>query len=281
VEWATTNCKAAEFLTDCIKEIGTIKDALKAFESCHHYLELEDLEQTGRVFLKRRKIRQTEDTSHIKEESLVDTFWRLDLSRKIVYLNKKDSDKLVSVLKYIQILNQENTAILFMLGVVQTGEGRFSDAINCFESGLKIQPNDSIALYELGNAYLASWQIPEAVLCYEKAICENNSLWYTFNNMGLIKYEIGEVAEAIRYWQTAISIEKKAAEPQLATAIALYSQGNYEQGLVLGEAAIKLDSRYKNLKFLKENLWGDTLLAHARKFLETPRIQSITINSLN
>jgi hypothetical protein len=42
----------------------------------------------------------------------------------------------------------------------------------------------------------------------------------------------------------------------------------------MGEAAIRLDSRYADLKFLKENLWGERLLAETKKFLEIPRIQA-------
>jgi hypothetical protein len=56
-------------------------------------------------------------------------------------------------------------------------------------------------------------------------------------------------------------------------AVALYAKGDREQGLSLGEAAIRLDSRYADVKFLQENLWGDRLLTETKKFLQTPRIQ--------
>jgi hypothetical protein len=42
----------------------------------------------------------------------------------------------------------------------------------------------------------------------------------------------------------------------------------------MGEAAIRLDNRYADLKFLQENLWGDRLLSDTKKFLEIPRIQA-------
>lgn len=42
----------------------------------------------------------------------------------------------------------------------------------------------------------------------------------------------------------------------------------------MGETAITLDSRYADLKFLKENLWGNRLMADAKLFLETPRMQA-------
>ncbi len=42
----------------------------------------------------------------------------------------------------------------------------------------------------------------------------------------------------------------------------------------MGEAALRIDQRYANLNFLKENLWGDRLLSDTKKFLELPRIQA-------
>jgi hypothetical protein len=41
----------------------------------------------------------------------------------------------------------------------------------------------------------------------------------------------------------------------------------------MGVSALRIDSRYGNLDFLKENLWGDRLLADTKKFLELPEIK--------
>jgi tetratricopeptide (TPR) repeat protein len=102
----------------------------------------------------------------------------------------------------------------------------------------------------------------------------DKNFWPAINNIGLIKYETGDADAAIRHWRSAVSVDAKAAEPLLATAVALYAKGDREQGIALGEAAIKLDSRYSDLKFLKENLWGERLLADTKKLLATPRIQA-------
>jgi hypothetical protein len=67
----------------------------------------------------------------------------------------------------------------------------------------------------------------------------------------------------------------------LALAVALYTKGDAsgelrlrQQGLTFGEAALRIDQRYANLDFLKENLWGQRLLSDTKKFLELPRIQA-------
>ena len=70
-----------------------------------------------------------------------------------------------------------------------------------------------------------------------------------------------------------MSIDKKAAEPLLALAVAFYNHGDKQKSLEMGVSALRIDSRYGNLDFLKENLWGDRLLADTKKFLELPEIK--------
>jgi hypothetical protein len=60
----------------------------------------------------------------------------------------------------------------------------------------------------------------------------------------------------------------------LALAVALYTKGDKEKGLSLGEAALKLDKRYATVTFLKDNLWGDRLIAATQNFLATPQIKA-------
>ena len=90
-----------------------------------------------------------------------------------------------------------------------------------------------------------------------------------------MKYEQGDIEGAIKHWQEAIAIDGEQAEPQLAVAVALYKQGNREEGLKLGESALTLDSRYADLEFLAENLWGDRLIADTKAFLSTPQIKAL------
>jgi tetratricopeptide (TPR) repeat protein len=93
--------------------------------------------------------------------------------------------------------------------------------------------------------------------------------------MGLVEYEKGNREAAIKKWQEVIAIDKEQAEPQLALAVALYKQGKTKEGLKMGEAALILDGRYGELKFLQENLWGDKLLQDTEAFLRTPTMQAV------
>ena len=94
-------------------------------------------------------------------------------------------------------------------------------------------------------------------------------------NIGLIKYEIGSIDEAIGQWQQAVKIDPNyAAEPQLALAVALYTKGEQEKALKIAETALKLGKQFGDLEYLKENLWGKHLLGDTQKLLSNPRIKA-------
>jgi tetratricopeptide (TPR) repeat protein len=85
---------------------------------------------------------------------------------------------------------------------------------------------------------------------------------------------MGDVDGAIKRWEQAIAIDDKAAESMLALAVALYGKGDQAKGLSMGEAALKLDKRYATVEYLKENLWGDRLIADTQKLLATPEMKA-------
>ncbi len=196
-----------------------------------------------------------------------------------LYLQADQVDPGINALKRAQTLDPRNAAILFALGTANFQKMNYQQSIDYIQSGLKLKPNVPGALFDLGNAYLMLKQNREAIASYEKAYAQDKDYWPAINNVALVKYEQGEIDEAIRLWRSSVKIDPKAAEPKLAAAVALYSKGDREQGLTLGEAAIRLDSRYGDLKFLKENLWGEKLLAATQKFLSVPRIQATIIQA--
>lgn len=198
-----------------------------------------------------------------------------------LYLQSKELDKAITSLQKAQSLNPKNGETYFALGSAYFQQEKYQSAVAQYQAGLKIKPNDPEGLFDLGNAYYMLGQLPQAIVEYKKSIANKQDFWPATNNIGLIFYEQGDINGAINQWQQAItkanSAKQPAAEPQLALAVALYTRGDKsdrQRGLAMGEAALKLDERYGNLDFLKENLWGNRLLSDTKKFLELPTIQA-------
>jgi len=91
--------------------------------------------------------------------------------------------------------------------------------------------------FDLGNAYYKLGWLPDAITQYNKAMIGNKDFWPAINNIGLIKYEQGDVEAALKQWQAALAIDKQAAEPQMAMAVALYTKGDRKQSLAMGDSA--------------------------------------------
>lgn len=196
-----------------------------------------------------------------------------------LYVQDKELEKGIEALQRAKSLAPKEAGVFFTLGSARFQKGEYNAAITELESGLKLKPNVPEALFDLGNSYYMLKQYPNAIAQYQKAVTQEKKFWPAINNIGLVKYEQGDVAGAIKEWQAAAAIDDQAAEPLLASAVALYTGGDQEKALSMGEAALRIDERYGDLKFLKENLWGDRLLSDTKKFLEVPRIQAMIARS--
>lgn len=192
-----------------------------------------------------------------------------------LYLQMKQYNESITALQKAQSLAPQNSSILFAMGSAHFQQGNYNKAIESLQAGLQLKPNDPQGLFDLGNTYYKIGKLPDALTIYNKAVLQPNwEKWPAINNIGLIKYEQGQLDEALKQWRAAASIDKQAAEPLLAMAVALYTKGDRAQGLKIGQAAVKIDGRYGDLEFLKQNLWGDRLLGDTKKFLATPQMQT-------
>lgn len=190
-----------------------------------------------------------------------------------LYLTQDKLDDGIQALEKSAALDGKNPGVQFSLGAAYFRQENYTKAEKALKAGLKLKPDVSEALFDLGNTYYRLGEFKRAITQYKKAVNQNEKFWPAVNNIGLVQYEIGKVKDAIRSWEAAIEINAEESEPQLALAAALYAQGDTQQGLTLAEQALKLDSRYSEIKFLRENLWGDRLIADTEEVLATPVIQ--------
>jgi len=58
-------------------------------------------------------------------------------------------------------------------------------------------------------AYYKLGRLPDAITQYNKAMIGNKDFWPAINNIGLIKYEQGDVEAALKQWQAALAIDKQ------------------------------------------------------------------------
>jgi len=64
-------------------------------------------------------------------------------------------------------------------------------------------------VFDLGNAYYKLGRLPDAITQYNKAMIGNKDFWPAINNIGLIKYEQGDVEAALKHKQRSRSTSRQ------------------------------------------------------------------------
>ena len=185
-------------------------------------------------------------------------------------------EQAVLALTQAQAIDPENPAILFELGSAYLRQQKYAEAVMSLEEGLEISPGVFGALFDLGNAYYQLKQYDEAIARYEQAVEVKEDLWFAVNNIGLVLYEQKDVKGAIEYWERSVEMtDRGEAEPLLALAVARFHRGDRDDALTQGTRALIIDDAYGDLEFLRENLWGERLLADTAEFFDQPQIRSL------
>jgi tetratricopeptide (TPR) repeat protein len=197
-----------------------------------------------------------------------------------LYLQMQDFEQALDSVLKARALDEEDPAALFELGSIYLRLGESEKAAESLEQGLEFAPGVPGALFDLGNAYFLLGRYDDAIDRYEQSAEIDETFWPSINNIGLVLYEQGDIDDAVEQWEIAVDItEEQEAEPLLAIAVALYVEGDESEALDVGRMALEMDTRYADLDFLKENLWGDRLLADTEEFLNLPTIQDVLLQS--
>ena len=125
-DWETANTKAAEFWTESVKEVNTVKDALTAFEAYHHYNDIEDYEGIGNILFqyKRKSISEWEHITRCGI-NLFDDCRRLGLLSKLQIIRKVENP-----------ITNKNAYFYFAFACLDWYDGKIKLAIDKFETGL-------------------------------------------------------------------------------------------------------------------------------------------------
>ncbi len=193
-----------------------------------------------------------------------------------LYLQVGDSAAAVTALESAKIISDDDPTIWFTLGSAYFSEAKYLQSANALEKGLNLEPGNSAAHFDLGNAYYKLNRYQEAIEEYEEAINFNDQFWPAINNIGLVFYEMGDLESAIDYWEQSLNVSEEEPEPTLAIAVARYAANmNRPAAIASATAALERDSRYADLAFLEENLWGNRLLSATEAMFGNPGLQEV------
>jgi tetratricopeptide (TPR) repeat protein len=160
--------------------------------------------------------------------------------------NHKNNDLEVAQNFYNQTLkiDPNHTDALINLGVILRSLGKHQEAIICYEKVIKINPNYAEAHNNLGTIFNGLKQFNEAITCYEKAIEINPNYADALNNLGVSYTELSKHQEAIHYFEKVIKINPNYLNAYFNLANIFIELSDYKKAINYFEKTIKIDPNH-------------------------------------
>ena len=135
---------------------------------------------------------------------------------------------------------------IFSLAVKNHQEGKTDIALKLYNQVLKIQPNHSQSLNNLGVIFQNQMNHEKAKDCVEKAIAIKPDYADAHNNLGIIFEKLGENQKAKECYEKAIEIKPDYANAHNNLGIIFKELKDYQKAKECYEKAIELNPNYAN-----------------------------------
>lgn len=219
-----------------------------------------DLYTQGRGYLQRYEVSQNVDTAialfkqalekdhryALAEAALGEAYWRK-------YEQTKDGKWAEEAHKSANAaiqLNDKMAQVYVTLAIIDTGTGRYDEAVQVLQKALQLDPNNADAYREMAKAYEKQGKNKEAESTYANSIALRPGYWGTYNDFGGFYYRLGRYPEANKEFQIVVDLAPDNARGYSNLGVIAATQKNYDEAAKMFEksAAIKPSaSVYSNL----------------------------------
>ena len=151
--------------------------------------------------------------------------------------------------KYKKLLNflHNNIDLLTNLGTIALQKGKLEEGVKIINRSLLINPNQSTAHNNCGNALKELKRFDEALASYDRAIKLKLNNAEVYSNRGLTLQELKKTDEALASYDRAISLKPDYADAYFNRGITLHKLNRLDKALASYDRAIELKS---NIDFL-------------------------------
>ncbi len=154
-------------------------------------------------------------------------------------------------------------------GAALEGLGKWEDAIADYNHVLELDPKDAMAYNNRGNAEAGLGKWDKAIEDYKKSADMAPTFAFARANYAIALYETGEKDEAIHQMKNILRKYPKFADVRAAITAALWAKGEQGEAESNWVAAIGLDSRYKDISWVKNiRRWSPSMVSALDKFLK-------------
>jgi eukaryotic-like serine/threonine-protein kinase len=147
-------------------------------------------------------------------------------------------------------LNPKLAATHLCLGIVESGTGRYSEALGEFRKVLETQPANTFAYQGLANAQYHLKRVAEAEATYKLAISVRPNYWAPYNWLGVLYFETGDNKKAAKMFRKVTELAPENHQGYYNLGAADYVLGNWagaEEMFKKSIAILPSASAYSNM----------------------------------
>jgi tetratricopeptide (TPR) repeat protein len=146
--------------------------------------------------------------------------------------------------------NPKNAETIFRLGIIYSFHGEYLEALRCFQGCCELKPHRSSFWEMKGETHLKLEQIPQAEVCFEKAL-RNGMNPDLAARLAYCSVQMNNVKKGIRLYRMVLKHEPDHYDALCNLAAVYQNQGRSVEALNLQEKAYTL---YKNDPILLNNM---------------------------
>ncbi|MGB3291745.1 MAG: tetratricopeptide repeat protein [Phormidesmis sp.] len=153
-------------------------------------------------------------------------------------------------------------------GAVWEAMGQWQKAIDDYNQVLRIDPDDPAAYNNRANAEAGMGEWVLAIADYQAAITLQPSFSTAYGNYALALYQAGDTDQAIQIMKSLVRKYPNFADMRAALTAALWVQGKGGEAESNWVAVVGLDSRYKDINWVKSiRRWPPKMVSALEQFL--------------
>ncbi|MGB3297830.1 MAG: tetratricopeptide repeat protein [Phormidesmis sp.] len=153
-------------------------------------------------------------------------------------------------------------------GAVWEAIGQWDHAISDYNHVLHLNPDDPAAYNNRGSAEAGQGEWDLAIADYQAAITLQPSFSRAYGNYALALYPVGDASKSIQIMKSLVRKYPGFADMRAALTAVLWDQGQQGEAESNWVAVVGLDSRYKDLGWVKNvRRWPPKMVAALENFL--------------
>jgi len=161
-----------------------------------------------------------------------------------ISLRENNLDKGINFLMQSLQINPNQALAMFDLGIAHTLKNQLNEALLFFDKSIQLEPDNQKAHIRKGVTCIKLGRVEESISSFKQAIKINPNHAEAYFNLGNIFYTAGKLEDAEVSYKQVINIDPEYAEAYNNLGSVFYTVGKLEDAEVSYKQAIKINSGY-------------------------------------